>query len=136
MIINHKGHTIELYSQADKLPIRRYQEFNLNLLIDSGIGSDMQAFQDHIVNVQRLIKTNPEQAGIELQNMINNVHFVLNRMSPKYNAFAVLCKSIDGQEVKEEDLTEEGIKRILEKINKTRLPFSKLLDIVNSVKKN
>ena len=36
------GHTVEIFDSIDELNIRRFQKYNKYMLIDSGVGSDLQ----------------------------------------------------------------------------------------------
>lgn len=41
-----QGHKIEIYDSIDELPIVRFQIYNKYLLLDCGIGSDMESVDD------------------------------------------------------------------------------------------
>lgn len=123
---------IRLYDSIDEMPIINFQKYNKYLLIDSGIGSDVDDIDTHIVKVAKLIKSgNSKKAMQELQNMRQNMHMVNSEISPKYLAFASLIQSIDGKEVT--DLSDEGLKSLLKEIEKIR--HSKLLDFLVWLKK-
>ena len=40
--------TVEIYDEIDKLPMLRFHKYNKMLLVDAGIGSDLQDFDTHI----------------------------------------------------------------------------------------
>lgn len=123
---------IKLYDSIDEMPITNFQKYNKYLLIDSGIGSDVDDIDAHIVKVAKLIKSgNSKKAIQELQNMRQNMHMVNSEISPKYLAFASLIQSIDGKEIT--DLSDEGLKSLLKEISKIR--HSKLLDLLVKLKK-
>ena len=52
-----KDKTIKLYDSIDELPIVNFQKYNKYILIDSGLGSDIESVDEHIVNLAKLIKT-------------------------------------------------------------------------------
>ena len=90
--------TVEIYDAIDELPMLRFHKYNKMLLVDAGIGSDLQDFDTHIEKAIRYARSKtPELAAIELDNMRQNVYFIQTGISPKHLAFAVLVKSIDGE---------------------------------------
>lgn len=111
----YKGHTIEIYDSIDELPIQRFQKYNKYMLIDSGVGSDLQDILNHVERAKIYIKANPNMAVAEMENLKQALYLVSKEMSPKYMAFAVLVNKIDGEPT--DDLTDVGIKRTLEKLN-------------------
>ena len=40
--------TVEIYDAIDELPMLRFHKYNKMLLVDAGIGSDLQDFDTHI----------------------------------------------------------------------------------------
>lgn len=109
-------HTIELYDGIEELPITRFHAFNKMLLIDAGIGSDLQEFDNHIEKIIRYNRSKqPELVEVEIDNLRQNVYFVQNGISPRNLAFCALVKSVDGKIY--DDITESGLKRVLELLN-------------------
>lgn len=125
------NHTIEIFDSIDDLPIRRFQKYNKYMLIDSGVGSDLQDVLDHIDRTMKYIKASPNMAITELNNMRQALYLVSEEMSPKYMAFAVLVNKIDGKPA--DDLTDAGLRRVLETLNEAKKGW--LDGIINSVKK-
>lgn len=123
---------IRLYDSIDEMPIINFQKYNKYLLIDSGIGSDVNDIDAHIVKVAKFIKTNnAKKAMQELQNMRQSLYMVNSEISPKYLAFATLIQSIDGKEVT--DLSDDNLKALLKEIEQMR--HSKLLNFLVWLKK-
>ena len=115
--INNK--TILVYDSIDEMPIVNFQKYNKFLLIDSGIGSDVDDIDAHIVKVAKYIKANDEKKALaELQNMRQSIYMVNSEISPKYLAFAALIHSIDGKEVT--DLSDDGLKTLLQDIREIK----------------
>lgn len=133
--LKFNGHVIECFDSIQDVDIIRYQKFNLNLLIDAGIGSDLNSIGQRVGAVKKLMATDQKKANIELDNMFQSIAFVMKKLSPKYRAFVCTIKSIDGYEIKTEDLTESGIDEIIQQLGKKRLSFSLLNDVVFSIKK-
>ena len=130
--ITVKDHTIKLYDSIDELPIVNFQKYNKCVLIDSGLGSDVDAIDSHIVKVAKYINANNSKAAMaELQNMRQNMHMIVSNVSPKYMAFAALIKSIDDKEQK--DLSDSHLQEILDEIND--MPHGILIDILTRLKK-
>lgn len=124
-------HTVEIYDSIDELPINRFQRYNKYLLIDSGVGSDLQDVLDHIDRAKIYIKSNPSMAITELDNMKQAVYLVSEQISPKYMAFAVLVSNIDGQPM--DDLTDAGLQRVLDILKEAKKSW--IDGILHSVKK-
>lgn len=105
-------HSIEFYDTIDEMPIVCYQKFNKYLLIDGGVGSDIQDFDTHIEKVMRFMSVkDTESANTELQNMRQNVYMIQQELSPKYLAFCCLVTCLDGKTIGD---TDEDIKAVYE----------------------
>ena len=116
-IINKRK--VELYDSIDEMPIINFQKYNKYLLIDSGIGSDVDDIDRHISRIAKYLKMDDKAKALqELQNMRQSIYMVTSEISPKHLAFAALIKSVDGKEVT--DLSDENLKVILADLNKER----------------
>jgi len=123
---------ITVYDSIDEMPIANFQKYNKYLLIDSGIGSDVDSLNDHIQRIAKLINAgNKEFAIKELQNMRQNIAMINSEISPQYLAFTALIHSIDGK--KNEDLSDDHLKEVLKEINK--VSHSSLLSFLSRFKK-
>jgi hypothetical protein len=130
LLINNK--IIRAYDSIDEMPIINFQKYNKYLLIDSGIGSDADDIDAHIIKIAKFIKANNSKKALqELQNMRQNMYMVNNEISPKYLAFAALIHSIDGKEVN--DLSDDGLKKLLEDLK--NIKHSKVIDFLLWLKK-
>lgn len=108
-------HTIEVYDSIDNLPTERFFIYNRMLLLDSGIGGDMEAVDGHIGKVMGFIsRDKKEEALQELMNMRSSFYFVIENMSPKHLSYCVLIHKIDGKLVT--DLSDENLRRIGKKL--------------------
>lgn len=95
-----KGISLEMYDSIEEMPIVAFQEYNRSILIDSGIGADLDSFDMHIDNVRRSIAAGDMvKAEQILVNMRQNINFIIQNVSPKHRAFSSLVKSINGKEV-------------------------------------
>ena len=130
LTVNKK--TVRVYDSIDEMPIINFQKYNKYLLIDSGIGSDVDDIDAHIARIAKFIKSNNAKKALqELQNMRQNMYMVNNEISPKYLAFAALIHSIDGEEVN--DLSDDGLKNVLAKLKEIK--HSKIIDFLVWLKK-
>lgn len=130
LLINKK--IVRVYDSIDEMPIVNFQKYNKYLLIDSGIGSDVDDIDTHIVKIARFIKANDSKKALqELQNMRQNMYMVNNEISPKYLAFAALIHSIDGKEVN--DMSDDGLKELLQDLKDIK--HSKVIDFLLWLKK-
>lgn len=124
-------HTVEIYDSIDELPIQRFQKFNKYMLIDSGVGSDMQDVLSHIDRARIYIKSNPVMAATELDNLRQSIYLMVDELSPKHMAFAALVRKIDGEEMN--DISDAGLKRVLDILSEAKKGW--LDGVLNSVKK-
>lgn len=130
LLINKK--IVQVYDSIDEMPIVNFQKYNKYLLIDSGIGSDADDIDAHIVKIARYIKSNNNRKALqELQNMRQNIYMVNSEISPKYLAFAALIHSVDGKEVN--DLSDDGLKKLLQDLKEVK--HSKVIDFLLWLKK-
>lgn len=117
LLINKK--IVRVYDSIDEMPIVNFQKYNKYLLIDSGIGSDADDIDAHIVKIAKYIKSNNNKKALqELQNMRQNIYMVNSEISPKYLAFAALIHSVDGKEVN--DLSDDGLKKLLQDLKEVK----------------
>lgn len=130
LIVNKK--VVRVYDSIDEMPIVNFQKYNKYLLIDSGIGSDADDIDAHIVKIAKYIKSNNNRKALqELQNMRQNIYMVNSEISPKYLAFAALIHSVDGKEVN--DLSDDGLKKLLQDLKEVK--HSKVIDFLLWLKK-
>lgn len=130
LTVNKK--TVRVYDSIDEMPIINFQKYSKYLLIDSGIGSDVDDIDAHIARIAKFIKSNNAKKALqELQNMRQNMYMVNSEISPKYLAFAALIHSIDGEEVN--DLSDDGLKNVLAKLKEIK--HSKIIDFLVWLKK-
>lgn len=130
VVINNK--VLKLYDSIDEMPIVNFQKYNKYLLIDSGVGSDADDIDRHIVKIAKFIKAaDTKKALQELQNMRQNLYMINNSISPKYLAFTALIHSINGKVVT--DLSDENLKAILDSLKNTS--HSWLVSLLEKLKK-
>lgn len=130
----HNGHTLVLFDSIEDLPIERFQAFNFALLLDSGIGGDVESINSHIAMMAKLIESDKKaEAMQQLANYQQSLHFIVSGVNPKLNAFAPLLYSIDGELVT--DFSESGVKAISEKLSKRKFTLGIVGRILDTLKK-
>lgn len=133
-IIEINGHRLEMYASIEELPITRFQDFNRLMLIDAGIGSDLDAVDRHLAAVLRYnARGDKEKLQKEVMNLRQNLAFAIGHISPEMGAFCALIKSIDGEPV--DDLSDEGIARTLKKLSARGATFGHLVQWMKELKK-
>lgn len=106
-------HTVEMYDSIEDLPIVRFHKYNKMLLIDAGLGSDLNDIDSHIEKTIAYLRTNKnDEAVAEMMNMRKAVFLVQMNLSPKHLAFAALVQSIDGKPTN--DLSDDGLRKVVE----------------------
>lgn len=124
-------YTVEIYDSIDELPIKRFHKFNKYVLVDSGIGSDLNDINTKISRIAQFIEKEPESAKLELENLRQSLYMITEEINLKHLSLIPLIKSINGKEV--HDLSDENIKFLLKKLSSVNLGFFNRL--VESVKK-
>lgn len=106
---------VEIYDNIEEMPVTRWHKYQKYALIDGGIGSDLSSVDAHIARAATYIKKGEQaKANTELENLRQSIFFVQQGTDLQLLSYACLVKSIDGQECN--DLTEEGLQRVIDKI--------------------
>ena len=126
------SHTVEIFDSIEELPIKRFHKFNKYLLVDSGVGSDLNDINDKIAKILMYVESaDKSNAKIELENLRQSMFLVSQETNIKHLALMALIKSVDGKEVT--DLSDEGL-RNLQKIFEEE-PLNIFDRLLQSVKK-
>lgn len=135
MRIKYNGNIIVLYDSIADLPIVRYRDFNKFLLMDAGIGSDMEDVMKHTSTMEKYaVSKQFEKLVKEFTNFRQNLIFLINGVSPKNSCFACLVKSINGDAYPDE-LTQDDIDSIISELSNTRITYKKIAATVSEIKK-
>ena len=129
--IKLNGHNIEIYETIDEMPMWRYHKFTQYMVLHSGIGDDINAITTRLRKLSTLVNTDKAKGIEEIDNLHQTFHFIEKGLDMKGYAFVALIHTIDGKEYN--DMSEEGIKRTYEVINKAS--YKSVADIVEAVKK-
>lgn len=113
-MVEHKigKHKVKLYTSISELPVERFFTYNRMLIIDSGLGSDMEAIDQHIGNAIRYVGIDNKKLAIqELENMRASFYLITENMSPKHLSYAALVYSVDGKIM--DDFSDENLKALV-----------------------
>ena len=125
---------IKLYSSSEDLPIKRYVKFQKYLLIDSGVGSDIEAIGGHFAKLFEYQTHNlTEQALQETKNLYYNFYLIISEVSALGYSFCCLIHSINDEEIT--DFSEENLAVLLERINKAKASQKEIAEKVSAIKK-
>lgn len=125
-------HTVEMYDTIEELPIVRFHKYQKLLLIDAGIGADINAFDQRIEKTRRfLMDGKTDKAQQELENLRQSVFLIQSGINPKHRAFSALVAKLDGVECN--DVSDDGLAKLTEMLNDA--PESELTAQLDAVKK-
>lgn len=120
---------VKMYDSIDELPIVNFQKFNKLMVIDSGIGSEIEDIDLHINNMANLMKTDINSALIELVNMQQLLYYIKSEINVKYIAYMTFIHEINGEVVT--DLSDENLMHIFEKLNSApKGVFDKIFEVL------
>lgn len=126
------GHKVLVYDSIDELPMVRFHKYSKMLLVDAGVGSDINGFDAHIERAVRYIrKGDMENGAKELENLRQNVYLILQEQSVSDLSFACLVAEVDGKPT--DDLSEEGLTQVIRTLG--GVPRKEIADSLESVKK-
>lgn len=109
------GHRVRMYDSIDELPIARFHKWQKLLLVDSGVGSDIAAFDHHCEKMRRyMAQGKADLATAEMQNLRQCVYLIQNETELKHRSLAVLVAAIDGKPV--DDISDAGLDAVLAKL--------------------
>lgn len=125
-------HTVEYYDEIGELPIVRFHKYQRLLLVDSGVGGDIAAFDQRLERARHfLLAGKSDKAQQELENLRQCVWLIQNGISPRHRAFAALVTKIDGRDCS--DVSDEALEKVTALLND--VPVDKLTALLEAVKK-
>jgi len=132
--ISINNNIIELFDSIENSPITNYMQSNRFALIDSGIGSDLQAIDGHISLIRSyLSKEDIKNADKELLNMRQSYAFIFENLSPKMLSFVALINKVNGKKIEIAD--EEEARKLIKKLSKKGLTFEQVNGALIEIKK-
>lgn len=125
---------IDLYSSVKDLPIRRFKDFQIWSIRESGIGSDITAVGNHFGRLHELLSAGKTNDAIkEAENLHFNLFCILEGVDNLALSFATLIHSIDGHVIT--DTSEENLNRILDNLSNRGLTVDLVQTQVSELKK-
>lgn len=125
-----KNDVVEIYDEINEMPIKNYLAMQKMALLDGGLGSDLQAIDEHLQKIYAFVEVNDMQSfKAECENLRTNVFFIQNGINPKMYTYAAMVKSINGEE--NNDLSEHGLNAILKRLEYlSQKEFTEIFEIV------
>lgn len=134
MIVEYRGHKIEVYDNTQSLPILRFQKFNKYMMIALEVGN---TFEDYDARTSKALaflqKEMVSEAIGELNNRRQLVFNAFNEFTPRGKAFAVLVKRIDNKYYNGTSPSE--LDEVLSHLDRIGLGYVDLMEKLESVKK-
>ena len=126
--------TVRIFDTVDEMPIDRFHRFNKYVMIDSGIGADMESVDQHLSQVKRFISQGEkDRANQKIENIRQSLFFIISGMNPRCLAFAILIHDINGKPV--DDFQEESLMKIIERLSQKGLTKGQVYEMVDLAKK-
>ncbi len=130
MVTEKIGHRIVKYYDGElvHIPYHRMVAFDKAILIDSTLGSDLNAVNkyDNLI-LSYIEKGDKKLARQACENRRIILHNIISNVSPEYDAFCALVHSLDGKQVSPSEAKE---------ILSTQVTRSIIQRVIYNVKKN
>jgi hypothetical protein len=133
--ILHNGRQIEIYESIEEMPVTVFQNFNRFLLIDAGVGGDIESVDTHLARLSQYFKKgDTKNFSKQIRNLRQNIAFAISRTNPKALAFGALVYKVNGKKVRTQ--TDDDIQKLIERLGtKAGLPYGIILQTIERVKK-
>ena len=132
LTINLNNKEVKLYASIKEMPIRLYNLSQKYLLQDMGIGSDMNAIDDHFSTLDSYLSAGKiEEALQERENQRFAFFTMIQGVSYKSLSFACHVHSIAGELIT--DHSEEALNKIMDSFD---FSMSECENILDDLKKN
>lgn len=127
-------HKVLIYKAAEEMPIKRYTKFQKYNVLESGVGSDIEAIGGHFGKLFEYLGFNMSKESLqEAKNLYYNYYLILEEISIPGMAFACLVYSIDGELIT--DLSDDNCKVIVDKLSEIGLTAQEVFNTIEDVKK-
>jgi len=134
-VVHHKGHKLEMYDSIQDIRADRFHEYNRFLLLDSGIGSDVEAVDSKLSKInQYLSKGDVDSAKLEAHSLQQALRFIITNTSPEMSAFVALIHRLNGKVIT--DLSVENVQGVIKQLGRNRWSIGKIRSLFSEVKKN
>lgn len=127
------GKRVEYYDSIEDMPIKNFHAFNKMMLIDAGVGSDLNDILDHVAKIERFVGVGDKQNAFKkLDNLRQSLCLISESTSIRHLSFMALIKSINGKPVY--DISDDALKARLKEFETVKTGF--LHSLIEAVKKN
>ena len=119
------GNDILLYDSIQETPITRFMEYNRYLFIDSKVGADHNALEQHIALLHKYSENgDKERHKKQLMNYHLAIQFIMGRINPRMNAFVAMMKELNGKQVV--DVDENAAAEYIQEMGRRGLTWGKM----------
>lgn len=126
---------LEIYDSIETMPITRYQKFQLYTVLDSDCGQSVNDIMNKYAQGAAFINNDMKDKGLAVfENMTTGLYNIMSGLSPKALSFAVLIKSVDGEE--KNNLDKTALEELVEDLSSKGVTWQTVLDSTEDVKKN
>ena len=109
------GHDIVFYDSVEDLPVVQFHRYSKFLLVEGGIGDNINDIDRHISRILQFIRTDIKKATQEILNLRQCLYVVATEQDIHNKATLCLIKSVDGQDWT--DFSDNGLDRLYEVVN-------------------
>lgn len=110
------GHEVSFYDDISIMPVTRFQKWQKMLLVDGGIGSDVQSFDRHAARIIGYIhRGEAEKAVSEVEALRQGVIMAMKGVDTRKMSTLLLVSEVDGKPWTDD--TDDGIARLSEMLS-------------------
>jgi hypothetical protein len=130
-----KINRVILFDSIKELTADRYHELNKLMMLDFGVGSDINSVAEHFSRFHTLLSSGKvDEATQEAKNLHNNFYYIIQGINIRSFCFAAMIKEINGKSVF--GFSQQEISERIDKLCQMGLKQTDVQDIVDDVKKN
>ena len=123
-----------LYDGIEEMPAYNFSRYNFFLMLDSGIGADIDSIAQRLGNMFRLSKSGKhEKYEIENNNLLQSFVFIIENTTPEHLCFVPWIHSINGERIV--DLSDNAVKETILRISQGGLTVGFIRKFLKSIKK-
>lgn len=132
--VEFNRHKLVLYDSIDELPYSRFHAFNKYVTIGAGVGETLSDVDDSLSKILAMSeRDDKENLAKQVNNLKQNLYFIWNNVSPTSLAFAVMVKSVNGNE--QHDISEFALGNLLESLAAKGISWGMIKSTVDFLKK-
>lgn len=130
-----KRNTIELFSSIDELKIDRFNQFNRYVMLDAELGGTIHDYDRNIHKVLKFMEKEMLKEAVQsMENLRLTYWNILQSNNPTHYSFAILVKSINGKETKD-DFSKEYLDEIIKQMTSLGITQKTLTESIQTLKK-